>query len=863
MTKEVRNTPLAVFPHKRLPGFNGSNIERVIEPPNRGGVDAMQNAMSLQWPDDAHFVPYTMPKDIEGELVDADQTFRVNKAGLRSLHDNGIEPVCRWVVLDLDNPGHAGWTDEAERLFASLVVPEAIGEPSPAPELTELLRSAYVYTTNNGWRAMWALDEPIPASKMDSYLDQFLAHVDDLAGDVFILNSHLDDDDPPTRNDYFELDDNCGNWNQMFRLPRVNRDGYGDVSPEFEDTDNLAPLQWRPDDLEVRMTGSGAGEAGEDFDPDAEWPVGHEDDLKTAKAALDIVSPDVSRHEWLNVGRALEHTFGDAAFELWHEWSKQGDKWQENGPGELERNWRGFGDRDNPVTLGTLVHLADEAEGSKDWRPSRKMDAPANKLEQLADAVGKPRDTDPHELRKFLILYSTTRAQYYVWSERKGYYVGPVRNGAAMKDFISTHCPSFLDPHDGPHLNKQGNLLRMDNLLESFGSPITRFMAKLGVEGCHYDHERQILTEGTATVDPRLAPEYNEQVAQWLTLLGADRADELRDWLATFLDFERPTCAIYIDGPPSIGKGMLTAGLSRLFDSKAAVPYSDAMDDFNSLVKDCPLVVADEKVPQGLGDEAPSQAIKRFLGSSGLVINEKYVQKMELEGVPRLLITANDDSAFSVSENVTEHTRKAIERRIGYIETNNEAGAYIETIGGYDTTKAWVAGGAIARHVLWLHENHDVDKGSRFLVEGWPSKFTADFGAREGLAGAVVGNLIEYVMSGNYKPAMPVEGGQLLVSMQCLADSWDDLTVGDQAIPSRNKLSEALKQVAVEGDDQKVRKRISTTGSRPRLWNIDLAKLVRAAERLNLAAVDELLDNLEVAEGTDERRELEELARSV
>jgi hypothetical protein len=79
-------------------------------------------------------------------------------------------------------------------------------------------------------------------------------------------------------------------------------------------------------------------------------------------SALEAVSPDVSREEWVNIGMALHwagtHTNQlDQALSLWDEWSKPSSKY----PGEkgIITQWVSFkSDKATSVKLGTLFHIA-------------------------------------------------------------------------------------------------------------------------------------------------------------------------------------------------------------------------------------------------------------------------------------------------------------------------------------------------------------------------------------------------------------------------------------------------------------------------------------------------------------------------
>ena len=60
---------------------------------------------------------------------------------------------------------------------------------------------------------------------------------------------------------------------------------------------------------------------------------------------------------WVKIGMALHHATGGAAFDLWDHWSQQSAKYDTE---EMDTKWHSFGRSANPVTLGTLMHYAEE-----------------------------------------------------------------------------------------------------------------------------------------------------------------------------------------------------------------------------------------------------------------------------------------------------------------------------------------------------------------------------------------------------------------------------------------------------------------------------------------------------------------------
>lgn len=72
---------------------------------------------------------------------------------------------------------------------------------------------------------------------------------------------------------------------------------------------------------------------------------------------LGPIDPDCTYDDWIAIGMAIHHGTNGHGFELWRQWSDTGSKYP--GTNVLERHWHSFGKSANPVTLGTLLHIAE------------------------------------------------------------------------------------------------------------------------------------------------------------------------------------------------------------------------------------------------------------------------------------------------------------------------------------------------------------------------------------------------------------------------------------------------------------------------------------------------------------------------
>ena len=120
---------------------------------------------------------------------------------------------------------------------------------------------------------------------------------------------------------------------------------------EWADDDEPAPWNPEPDARtpgESRPNMAAGGEFGGSTD---EW-LGEAE----AREALEHIDPDVPYPEWLEIAFALTDHFGPhRGGQLFREWSRQGSKWDENAPGQVDKI---INRDDSGVTVATLVDKA-------------------------------------------------------------------------------------------------------------------------------------------------------------------------------------------------------------------------------------------------------------------------------------------------------------------------------------------------------------------------------------------------------------------------------------------------------------------------------------------------------------------------
>jgi hypothetical protein len=116
------------------------------------------------------------------------------------------------------------------------------------------------------------------------------------------------------------------------------------------------------------------------------WPVSERAAARTAPSGatdeylaelLAALDPSMGRDDWIRVGMALHHETGGEGFDLWDNWSADGDTYP--GHDDLQRQWESFsrprGENVPDVTIGTLRALYKSATGKA---PPSRVSSPSD-----------------------------------------------------------------------------------------------------------------------------------------------------------------------------------------------------------------------------------------------------------------------------------------------------------------------------------------------------------------------------------------------------------------------------------------------------------------------------------------------------
>lgn len=381
-------------------------------------------------------------------------------------------------------------------------------------------------------------------------------------------------------------------------------------------------------------------------------------------------------------------------------------------------------------------------------------------------------------------------------------------------------------------------------LVSEYGQVARVVVAEMGLDKSYYDAREQTFHEAIARLRP-VVPQYHEHIDGWLRALGGVHAEKLLDWLATVTDLTRPSSVLYITGKKSAGKSMLAQGIARLWIDGGPSMLENVIAHFNDDLTRCPLVWADESLPQDWGKKSATAKLREISTADTRTLNRKHLPSAQCKGCVRVILTANSERMVSLGdEDASEADVEALAARFLHIDVGtivSPAADYLSALGGRNGTEGkagtegWVDADMIAAHIMWLRDNRQVNKGDRFVVEGDAGEMSKRLAYNSSYGEAALEWLARYLASDNSSaPGVIVGNGAILVNAQDMVNAWD-LHMETVRTPTVARLTRVLKPF-VEGE---VRPR--GEGARKRYHRVKVDVVMYFAEQMQIGDVDAML----------------------
>lgn len=345
-----------------------------------------------------------------------------------------------------------------------------------------------------------------------------------------------------------------------------------------------------------------------------------------------------------------------------------------------------------------------------------------------------------------------------------------------------------------------------------------------------YVDEHLVLHEAVCQLRP-IAPEYDPLVDEYLTVAGGKHAEKLKDWLASFSDLSKPTCALYFRGAPGTGKTLIPLMLGQMYHgADGPTRLASVIDAYNEDLARCPIVNADEQMPSPRYGKGSSGLLRDMITATTRPLSRKYVSNSPLTGCLRVILGANNDKMLAFDEDLGAHDLDAVNRRYLCIEMGDDVQEWLRSRGGNKLTSLWMRDGEdrFAKHLMWLRASRQVEVSDRLLVEGEASEvqaMTATSGdIREATCNWIVGLLEQpqSAMSGAGQGLVIVDRDGLWINSAAILNTWDTYVKHSAVKPTVGRIGRALAGLSTKRADKDTLRQTKKAKLKFHLVNQDL-----------------------------------------
>ncbi len=399
------------------------------------------------------------------------------------------------------------------------------------------------------------------------------------------------------------------------------------------------------------------------------------------------------------------------------------------------------------------------------------------------------------------------------------------------------------------------------DLVAEYGRVAEKVISDMVCQTTYYDTKSMTLFEAVSPLRD-LGSVFNPQIDEWWQILAGPQYPTLIDWFSCVPDLKKLLCALYLGGHPGGGKTLIAHGLAKLWVNGPPGDLQSVLSDFNEDIARCPVLFGDEALPKRFKNETVTTKLREMISTTQRVLKRKFKAPTDLHGAIRLVLAANNEFLLDSKGVASADDLEAIAQRFLYIEVPKEAKEYMEKL-DKKVKVAWLEGG-IAQHVLWLQENHTIEKpGKRFWVEGSVSRMHRNL-----MTGTYWNSLIcQWLVSYLEEPGLLADPhgelirrgeGKLFVNAKAIVKNWT-LYIGDtKSEPEARKVTAALKAIAVSPEQKKLR---NGKHKRGRYYEIDTNRLLEWAD-MNIGDRDTILSAIGApsidTEGSDNKELFED-----
>jgi hypothetical protein len=423
-------------------------------------------------------------------------------------------------------------------------------------------------------------------------------------------------------------------------------------------------------------------------------------------------------------------------------------------------------------------------------------------------------------------------------------------NGEYYGPFVATQdAPLAVDqmlapaPHVQLYRTKpNGEIVphSLDWLTRKYGTVSKHTIVDMTAQRNYYEASTSEMIEAPYPLRQDLSPEYNDQVAKWLSLLTTTKNDLVLGWLADLPNLQYPCAALFLFGEGGSGKSLLAAGMSRLWNKRGPTALSEAMQQFNDAMLNNPVLFADEHMPTDYKGNVRTEELRQMIQAHEFPLKRKFLPVATLRGCPRIYMAANREDMLTQAGDLAAADIGAIAERFILARVSEEATRYLQSV----KHSHWIEDDIIAKHVLWLYYNHSWVPKGRFRHQDDSGFLQEILTVRTGTRFAVCMFLVRYLQNPNLidlqlqGDGILIRDHRLLVRSGTISEHWQKY-IPFQRVPEVSKIAGA-----VRGISHDKRPRIKIQGKVKTFHQVSTRILIAWARDNDMWSPDELTQSL-------------------
>lgn len=371
---------------------------------------------------------------------------------------------------------------------------------------------------------------------------------------------------------------------------------------------------------------------------------------------------------------------------------------------------------------------------------------------------------------------------FYVYCNAR--YIGPFGRediSSAARKYLA---PAPIELDETSPGGKKKTPIRFETLLANHGTHVRRIVVDLNSDVTVLDTGESTLIEATCPVRG-LESRFDPLIDEWLRIMAGERYNLIREWLSWLTTLDQPCAALYLQGASGTGKSLFAKGVARIWTTENPTTMAQALHPtHNESLCRCPLVFADEKMPDTARGVKDTGRLREFIQEESRPLMRKYLPDASMRGATRTVIAANNLNLLHTGEHLTADDIQAIADRIIHVPIAPEAGEWLAA--RREQIAEWVSGDRIAMHALW-HVAHYPKAANppRFLVQAPRGALHLEIGTGTSLGGAVAHWLVSWILEPSKlwngrslvgsagRITYNVETREVYVSANCLTDNWE------------------------------------------------------------------------------------------